>query len=95
MILALDVGFAKTGWCVFDNGQPVRFGIIKPMKSRKKNVRVSDDRATRAGYTAIELRRIIDEYNVKGCIGELPGGGAKSAQAMAYMAAATALAGVR
>ena len=91
MILALDVGFAKMGWCVFDAGIPTEFGIIKTLKTAKKNIRVSDDRATRAAFMAMELKNIIEDHEIQGCIGELPSGGAKSAQAMAYMSAGTAL----
>jgi Holliday junction resolvasome RuvABC endonuclease subunit len=91
-LLALDVGFAKMGWCVFDNGEPIAFGIIKTAKSGKKNVRVADDRAYMAGYLAAELKRVICDHKVCGCVGELPSGGAKSAKAMAYMAAGIAVA---
>lgn len=88
-ILALDAGFTKTGWCVFSKDSPIAFGIIKPEKSSKKNVRIADDRAHMAGFLASELKLIISGYHVKGCVCELPTGGALNAKAMAYMAAAT------
>ena len=89
MLLSLDVGFAKTGWSVFDGGQPVACGITQQPKSAKKSVRTADDNVFRAGLLATSLKSIIEQYGCKAVIGELPSGGAQSASAMRDMAAAT------
>lgn len=90
-LLALDVGFAKMGWCIFIGGEPIEWGIIKTAKTKKKMVRVADDNASRAAYVAKELAEILDTFEVEGVVAEIPHGGAQSAKAMAFMASATAL----
>jgi len=74
MILALDIAFKNTGWSVLDGGKIIAFGTIKTEKSKKKTVRVSDDKASRAANMATELHEIIVKYDVKGIVGELPSG---------------------
>lgn len=88
-LISLDVGFAKTGWSVFDKGQPVACGISQQPKSAKRGVRTADDNVFRAGILCTNLRSIIFKYGCKAVIGELPSGGAQSAVAMRDMAAAT------
>lgn len=91
-LLALDVGFAKTGWVVIKNKNPIAFGIIKTEKTKNKLTRTSDDIAYRASVIAKGLRDVILKYDVKGAVGELPSGGSKSAIAMRAMGMATAIA---
>jgi len=95
MILSLDVGFRKTGWSVFHNGQPVACGISQQPKADKKKVRTADDQVFRAGQLVSNLKAVIEAYDCKAVIGELPSGGAQSAIAMRDMASATcAIAGM-
>lgn len=89
MLLSLDVGFNKTGWSVFDKGQPVACGLSQQPKATKKSVRTADDNVCRAGILVTNLKWIIERFDCKAVIGELPSGGAQSATAMRDMAAAT------
>lgn len=91
MLLSLDVGFGNTGWAVFDEGKIIACGTIITQKSKKKTVRTADDYAARAARLARELSEIIDAYDVRGIVGELPSGGAQNAKAMAQMNMATAI----
>jgi Holliday junction resolvasome RuvABC endonuclease subunit len=91
-ILALDVGFANTGWAVFSpDGEILDYGVIVTQKSKGKTIKRSDDYAIRSGSLAIQLADIIDKYQIYGVVGELPTGGAQSAMAMAQMNMATAI----
>lgn len=89
MLLSLDVGFAKTGWSVFDKGRPKDCGVSQHPKSKKRGIRTADDNVFRAGMLVTNLKNIIEQYDCKAVIGELPSGGAQSATAMRDMAAAT------
>lgn len=88
-LLSLDVGFAKTGWSVFRNGQPMACGVSYQPKSAKKSARTADESVIRAGILCTNLRDIIRRYDCKAVIGELPSGGAQSSCAMRDMASAT------
>lgn len=88
-ILSLDVGISSCGWAVFEDGRPVASGCIKTEKSKKKTVRTADDSADRAATVAMSLRAIVDAFSVVATLGELPSGGAQSAQAMKLMSLAT------
>ena len=89
--MTLDVGFAKCGWAVYENGEPKQCGVIITNKSPKKQTRTSDDYAFRSGQFARQLEEIIKAYQCKALIGELPSGGAQSARAMVQMGMATAV----
>lgn len=91
MLLSLDVSFRNMGWAVFDKGEVVACGVITTeAKSKKSRVRTADDTAMKAAQIAAELREVVTAYEVKGVVGELPSGGAKSAAAMKLMGMATA-----
>jgi Holliday junction resolvasome RuvABC endonuclease subunit len=90
-LLSLDVGFSHCGWVVFKDGEPQDCGVIKTEKSNRKSTRTSDDNAFRAAQVARQLKEIIEGYGIKGVIGELPSGGAQSANAMRHMALATGI----
>jgi Holliday junction resolvasome RuvABC endonuclease subunit len=94
-IMALDVGFRNMGVVIFDpvSDQPIAVRTIKTEPSHKKlQVRKADDNSRRAAEMARELSDMIDRYNVRGAVGELPSGGSKSHAAATQMAAATAVA---
>lgn len=79
MILALDIAFKNTGFSVLKNDEIVDFGVIRTEKSKVKNLRVADDRATRGNMMAAELNQIIKKHNIKGIVGELPSGSQNAA----------------
>jgi len=88
-VMSLDVGFSSTGYVIWDKGKPVSCGVVKTEATKKKSTRIADDNATRAMEMAYAFKRIIEEHDVKGIVGELPSGGAQSARAIAHMALAT------
>jgi Holliday junction resolvasome RuvABC endonuclease subunit len=90
-IISLDVGFKTTGFAVWDKGNIVFCGTIITEKSQKKTTRVADDYYERSSRLAYELNRLIDYYDIKGIVGELPSGGALSAKAAVMMNMATAV----
>lgn len=100
MLLSLDVGFANTGWVIFDKGQPIKWGCIKTEKTKRKMTRVSDDNAARAQYIASELKKIIISsftpnnvnYGNYGVIAELPTSGSQNARAANQMGIALGIA---
>lgn len=92
MLLSLDVGFRNMGWVVFHGGKIFACGVIETEKARNKQTRVADDNAWRSAELAKGLQEIIQTYNVRGVIGELPSGGAQNAIAMSQMSMATAVA---
>lgn len=95
MILALDVGFSHTGWCVFHNGKPVDCGCIHTEKNElglpASRFKVSDDNVYRARKLASGLADVIEKHKPSAVIGELPTGGSKSANAATQMAMAIAI----
>lgn len=93
-IMALDVGFRNTGVVIFDpvTDQPIACKTVRTKPSAKKlQVRKADDNSRRAQEMALELEEVIEQFNVKGVVGELPSGGSKSHSAATMMAAATAV----
>jgi len=98
MLIALDVGFANTGWCAFDGGKPIDCGCIKTKKNElglsKSKFRVADDNVRRSQGLAAGLIEVINKYKPQAIIGELPTGGAQSASAATQMAMATAVVAV-
>ncbi len=92
-ILALDVGFAKTGWAIFQNHKPVECGLITNPKSKQKNILVANEYVTRAGFLARSIKSLIEDYHITCIVGELPSGGSQNASAMAKMSMATAIMG--
>lgn len=92
MILSLDVGFKNTGCVVFDvNDNIIDCGVITTEKSKKRNVRTADDYSLRASQLASGLKNVIESYDIKAVVGELPTGGAQSAKAMVQMGMANAV----
>jgi Holliday junction resolvasome RuvABC endonuclease subunit len=94
VILALDIAFANLGWVVMDGGVPIAHGTIRSAKTKKKNVRVSDDFAFRCGEIGSELIGIIEKYQPHGVIGELPHGSQSAIAAKSLGAASGIVAGV-
>lgn len=91
MLLSLDVGFASMGWAVFDRGEVISCGTIVTKKDGKKTTRSSSDTFTRCVQIATQLKDIIHDHSIEGVIGELPSGGAQSANAMKQMGMATSI----
>lgn len=92
-MIALDLGFRKTGWVVFENGTPIAWGNIETEKTKKKTTRVSDDNFSRAMEWARALDEITEQYPVQGMIMELPSMGALSAAALRDMSTVLGIAG--
>ena len=89
-VLALDVGFAATGWVAFARGVPVDCGVIRTAKAQaKRALRVADDDASRCALLARELRAVLDRHQPRAVVAELPTGGSLSARAVRAMALAT------
>ncbi len=91
MLLACDVAFGNLGWVVLDAGKPIASGVIVTEKTKRKNVLVSNDYYNRSSKIATELEEVIKTYDVKGLLGELPSGGAKSSRAAIQMNMATGI----
>lgn len=90
-LLACDVGFRSLGWTVIENKKIIACGAIVTEKSSKKSTRVSDDYYMRSCKLAADLKEIVEKYDIKGIVGELPSGGAQSAKAAVMMNMATAI----
>lgn len=90
-LMSLDVGFGATGYVVWENKKPIACGVVKTEATTKKSTRTSDDNANRSMEMANAFKRIIEEYEIKGIIGELPSGGGQSARAISHMALATGI----
>lgn len=91
MLASFDIGFANTGYVIFDNKKPIACGVIKTEKTTKKNTRVSDDHSARSIVLAKNIDDLIYNYEIEGIIGELPSGGAQNARAMAFMMSAISI----
>ena len=100
-ILALDVGFAHTGYVVarqeiwpWDGDWAfLEIGCIETEQSAKKReVRAADDRARRAAEMYRGIVNVARRHGVVAVLVELPHGGAQSARAASAMAAAAAIA---
>ncbi len=92
-ILTTDIGFKNFGYAVMRDGQPVKVGVIKTERIKKKTLRVADENARHAGVMAIKIAELVEQYKCAGLIGELPSGGALNASAMRDMGMATAITG--
>lgn len=75
-ILACDPSITAWGWAIInEHNNIIARGCIKTEPSYKKNrIRVSDDRTNRAGYIAEILITLIEEYNIKIILTEMPHG---------------------
>jgi len=92
-ILALDIGFAHTGWVTFKGGTPIDAGAIHTTKSDKKQkIRASDDHVRRCGEMFTSITDLVARYDIAGLLVELPHSGGKSSTAIAAMARAQAIA---
>ena len=88
-LLSLDVGMRSTGFTVWEGGAILHYGCIHTEKAKGKQVRASNDHAHRAATLARGLAEVCEKWAINGVIGELPSGGAQSANAMKLMALAT------
>lgn len=69
MLLSLDMSTKKTGFCVWDNCQIIKFGLIEP------NIKFESDNKDKVLYARIkflynELKNIIEEYKITECVFE-------------------------
>jgi len=90
-LLSLDVGFKNLGYVVLEKGTVIACGTIISEKSQKKTTRTSDDYYARSCKIAGDLKGVIEEYDIKGILGELPTGGAQSMKAAVMMCMATSI----
>lgn len=100
-IIAIDAGFARTGWAVLCNGghganwKVMRSGSIPTEKSKKKKglyAAHDDARRMMEASAILHDRALISKNsNRTGAVIELPHGGARSADALKKMAAASAM----
>lgn len=91
MLLTCDVAFSNLGWVTIEGGKPVACGVIETEKTKRKGILVSNDYYSRSAKITTELDEVIRTYGVKGLLGELPSGGAKSSRAAIQMNMATGL----
>lgn len=91
MLLACDIAFSHFGWVAIDHGKPVACGVIETEKTKRKGVLVSNDYFIRSTKIVTEIDKVIKTYGVKGILGELPSGGAKSSRAAIQMNMSTGL----
>lgn len=89
MLISLDIALKNTGWSVFDSGALLKCGVIITEKSSDPKVKVADDNMRRVMQLGKDLKTIVNEFNIKAIIGELPHGGGKSARAVTQMALAS------
>ena len=89
-ILTNDPSFTAWGWAVINkDGRVLKTGCIQTKPSNKKlRIRKGDDRVRRIGELAHALMDVINEFDVRYIVGELPHG-SQNAQA-AIMIGATA-----
>lgn len=88
--LALDVGFANTGWMVLQNHKPIAVGVIQTNTFKDKTP-VAIEYSLRSQEIACSLKDIILKYDITEIVGELPHGGAQSARAASMMAMSNAV----
>lgn len=82
MILCLDPSFTHCGCSIIDaNGSVVDAGTIITEKTKNKLLRVADDDVRRITQIASQLKTIIQHYEIKGILAELPPSNSQSAQA--------------
>lgn len=91
MLLSCDIAFSHLGWTVINGGKPEACGVIETEKTKRKNILVSNDYFNRSSKIATELEEVVNTYGVKGLLGELPSGGAKSSRAAIQMNMATGI----
>jgi len=89
--LAIDPALNNTGWAVMRNEVILRTGVVAAGKDVVKGIgmSVAEQSYLKCLYIASRLGRIIQEHDIGLICGELPTGGAKSANAIKSMAAAT------
>lgn len=86
VLMALDLGFANTGYVLVSERGIEGYGVISTSKTTHKQGRIADDNVNRCAVIATEIRRIVEDYGVRGIVGELPSGGAQSSTAARAMA---------
>ncbi len=88
MILSLDVGFANTGYSIFENDNLIDYGVISVPKTTEKYV--MNDYSLRCMCLYSKLSELITKYSITAIVGELPSGGAQSNKASVQMGMALA-----
>jgi Holliday junction resolvasome RuvABC endonuclease subunit len=90
IILAVDAGFAATGWAIVSGGQfVVGDVIVTKAEGKKKAVRKADDDIERCQEIVRVLETMCRAYKVEALVVEIPTGGAQSARAMRGMGLVT------
>ena len=88
-ILALDVGYRNTGWTYWQNDKIKDFGVIATTKPSAKLAKV-DEHILCMTTLAVGLHDLIVSNKIDFVCGEMPTGGAQSADAAIAMAWASA-----
>lgn len=92
MLLACDPGFNNYGCSILDQyGTVIDAGTIQTSKAKKKLLRTSDDDVQRITYITERLSDIINHYDIKGVLAELPPSGGQNSAAVKGLAMAVAL----
>lgn len=91
-ILTNDPSFTAWGWAVLnEKGIVLEVGCIKTKPVDKKlRIRKGDDRVRRTGELVRELHRVVNKYNIRYLLSELPHG-SQNAQAAFLLGAAAAI----
>lgn len=91
MLLCLDPSFTHCGCSIIDpDGNVVDAGTIVTEKTKNKLLRVADDDVRRITQIASQLKTVIQHYDIKGILAELPPSNSQSAQAAKGLAMAVA-----
>lgn len=91
MLLTCDIAFTHFGWVALNDGKPEACGVIETEKTKRKGILVSNDYFNRSIKIATELDEVVKTFGIKGILGELPSGGAKSSRAAIQMNMATGI----
>ena len=92
MLLACDPGFNNFGCAIINQyGHVIDAGTIQTQKTTKKLLRTADDDVQRIMYITSRLKEVIQKYEVKGILSELPPSGGQSAAAVKGLSMAVSL----
>ena len=92
MLLCLDPSFTHCGCSIIDpDGNVIDAGTIVTEKTKNKLLRVADDDVRRITQIASQLKTIIQHYEIKGILAELPPSNSQSAQAAKGLGMAVAI----
>ena len=89
-LLALDMAYGNIGYTVWRKGKPVDCGVIMSEKCKDRKLRVSDWQADQCAEMAMKLKGLIEDHDIRGIVGEIPGG-SQSAKAAKCNGMVTAL----